>query len=121
MATRSHIGIQNKDGSIQYSYCHWDGYPSNNGKLLLENYNTEEKVRELLSYGSISSLDYNIEKTIFYSRDKGGDLICQTSFNKNVFNKDYGYLFYPEDNKWEYCQWNEKWSTLTEKICNNNE
>lgn len=37
-------------------YCHWDGYPSNNGKLLLENWMSAKKVRALMALGDLSSL-----------------------------------------------------------------
>ena len=60
MATRSTIGILNTDGSVTAVYCHWDGYPEHNGKILIENYTTEEKVRELIGLGSISSLGAKI-------------------------------------------------------------
>ncbi len=67
MATRSRIGMVKSDGKIVSVYCHWDGYPSHVGKLLLEDYNTLEKVAELLSHGSISSLYERIgEKHDFY-------------------------------------------------------
>ena len=55
MGTRSTIGVLNTDGSVTAVYCHWDGYPEHNGKILMENYTTEEKVRELIGLGSISS------------------------------------------------------------------
>lgn len=89
MATRSRIAIENTDGTVKSVYCHWDGYPSNNGALLLENYNDETKIRELISMGEISSLDENIKPkdpskhnfdnresgtTCFYHRDRGEDL-----------------------------------------------
>lgn len=74
MSTRSSIAIKNKDGSISAVYCHWDGYLENNGILLFEYYNTEEKVRELLSFGDISSLAVSIEKCEFYHRDRGEEL-----------------------------------------------
>lgn len=61
MSTRSRIGIVNEDGSVESIYSHWDGYPSHHGPLLLENYKTEEKVRKLISLGSISHLDENVE------------------------------------------------------------
>ena len=51
MATRSHIGIKNQDNSVTYIYCHWDGYPGHNGKILLNHYQTEDKVRELMKIG----------------------------------------------------------------------
>ncbi len=61
MGTRSNIGILEKNGSVKMSYCHWDGYPSWNGKILLENYNSEEKARSLVDLGSLSSLCENME------------------------------------------------------------
>ena len=56
MATRSRIGIQLSDESILSVYCHWDGYPEFNGVKLVENFNTREKVKELIDGGDISSL-----------------------------------------------------------------
>lgn len=56
MGTRSRIAIQNADGTLESIYCHWDGYPSNNGVILQEHYQDETKVRELISLGDLSSL-----------------------------------------------------------------
>lgn len=50
MSTRSTIGIK-ENGIIRSIYCHWDGYPENNGKILYEHYNSKEKVEELLRLG----------------------------------------------------------------------
>ena len=71
MATRSNIGIK-ADGGYRFIYSHWDGYPSNNGDILLNNYTTDEAVNDLITGGDISSLGDNLEKTIFYARDRGG-------------------------------------------------
>jgi len=74
MATRSTIGVLNTDGSVTAVYCHWDGYPENNGKLLMENYTTENAVRGLIELGSISSLGTSIgEKHPFskFENDSG--------------------------------------------------
>lgn len=60
MATRSRISMQMENGSIESIYCHWDGYPSNNGNLLLNHYTKEEKIKELISLGHISSLRENV-------------------------------------------------------------
>ena len=54
MGTRSRIGIQLKDNSILSVYCHYDGYPSFNGKVLREFYNTKEKVSQLINGGNMS-------------------------------------------------------------------
>jgi len=56
MSTRSRIGIRNQNGSITSIYCHHDGYPDGVGEVLLNNYKTEEKIRQLLSLGDLSSI-----------------------------------------------------------------
>jgi hypothetical protein len=121
MATRSTIGVLNSDGSVTGVYCHWDGYPEYNGVLLMENYATEEKVRELIELGSISSLGRQIgEKhpfskfelkdgevydeaayegwTTFYGRDRGEPDSNPTTFDSveqfvSEFGEEYNYLF----------------------------
>lgn len=60
MATRSRIGIENEDGTVSSVYCHWDGYPSNNGRILVAHYTDREKVKELISLGAISALKENV-------------------------------------------------------------
>ena len=56
MSTRSRIGLELADGSILSIYSHFDGYPSFNGVKLVENFNTREKVKELIDLGDISCL-----------------------------------------------------------------
>ena len=55
MGTRSRIGIQLSDDSILSVYHHWDGYPTWLGKILTVEYNTKEKVEELIDGGDMSS------------------------------------------------------------------
>ena len=55
MATRSAIGMQNRDGSVTAVYCHYDGYPEHNGAILLEHYG-RVKTQQLLALGDLSSL-----------------------------------------------------------------
>ena len=80
MATRSRIAIENQDGSVTSVYCHWDGYIKSNGVILNENYNTKDKVEELIALGDLSSLDITIDRTVSYHRDNGEDL------NQKPFN-----------------------------------
>ena len=54
MGTRSRIGIQLQDNSVLSVYCHYDGYPEFNGRILRDNYDTIEKVRELIDGGDMS-------------------------------------------------------------------
>lgn len=71
MATRSLIGKANENGSITSIYCHFDGYPSHNGFILKNYYDTEEKVDQLLELGNLSALFETTENCIAYGRDRG--------------------------------------------------
>jgi len=54
MATRSLIAFDNHD-TVTSIYCHFDGYLSGVGKVLLENYTLDvDKVEELMDGGDIS-------------------------------------------------------------------
>jgi hypothetical protein len=88
MSTRSLICRLTRDGfsepPIEGVYCHWDGYPSNNGRLLLDHYQDEEKLKRLLELGSLSflqaeigqkhgfgkALDEHPDWCLFYGRDR---------------------------------------------------
>ena len=86
MSTRSYIAMKTGENTYKAVYCHYNGYLSYNGVMLLENYNTADRVEQLLSLGNISSLREKIEPapeskhcfetpdddvTIFYGRDRG--------------------------------------------------
>jgi hypothetical protein len=61
MSTRSTIGyIDPKDGLFHYIFCHWDGYLSNNGRILRDHYKDLKKVKRLVALGSISSLEPHV-------------------------------------------------------------
>jgi hypothetical protein len=111
MGTRSTIAIQNEDGSVTGIYCHWDGYLSNNGRILQENYTDEESVRELIALGDLSSLGETIgsahdfdnaplNECNSYARDRGEkDVAARTEHNWRQFRAEHGqeydYLFTP--------------------------
>ena len=63
MSTRSRIGIAQDDGTVKSIYCHWDGYPSNNGKILLDHYTDRTKVESLIALGDISALEAEVAPT----------------------------------------------------------
>ena len=112
MATRSRIAIEDQDGTVRSIYCHWDGYPENNGAILFANYKTREKVESLISLGSLSSLHEEVEIpegvihdfqnqtggiTVAYHRDRGEDLSIANHKNVDDFIRgdveQYGYVF----------------------------
>jgi len=116
MATRSRIGIENQDGTVTSVYCHWDGYPENNGQILHDHYQDRKKVEKLIALGSISILSKEVDApeghtyktpvdgvTVAYHRDRGEPLQAKKSvYVENYFADDleeYGYLF-TKDNEW---------------------
>ena len=120
MATRSTIAIQREDGTVAQVYAHWDGYLEGNGALLVNYYNTPEKVEELIAQGDISSLGTSVGKrhpfsvfeakddadkaaqqeaedndwTTFYGRDRG-EPGCEARVYKDV--EDYETNYQPEE------------------------
>ena len=118
MSTRSNIAIRNADGSVTSVYCHWDGYPTNNGKILLRSYKTPTKVARLVKGGAISSLrdslftrkPHSFDKpaegvTVSYSRDRNEDWdYCKPTNYANEEEwrtgdlEEWGYLF--KDGSW---------------------
>jgi hypothetical protein len=75
MGTRSYIGVECEDG-IRAIYCHWDGYPEHNGRILQEHYTDFLKVCTLINNGDLSSLRENIEPTAEHTFDTPQDNVC---------------------------------------------
>ncbi len=133
MSTRSFIGYVNEKKEFEIVYCHFDGYLSNNGKILLENFKTLEKIKELLSYGDMSSLgksigskcDYHNSpptgvQCIFNNRDEGDELhrMYFTKLEelvKEAWGIDYIYIF--KNNKWYTLSHDKEYELLTEERC----
>lgn len=123
MATRSRIAIEHKDGIVDSIYCHWDGYPENNGRLLHEHYLDREKVEALIALGDISFLAPNVEPdpdgdhtftnpqdgvVVAYHRDRGeprksraaSQCTSREKFLKGDI-EEFGYLF-TKNGEWVY-------------------
>lgn len=120
MSTQSRIGYVESDGTVKSVYVHWDGYPSGNGRILLDHYDTLERVIELVSLGSLSSLREKVfpeegtehtfdnpqeDVCVAYHRDRGEgwNSVCPR-IDKSVDDfmecgvGEYGYLF--KDGRW---------------------
>ena len=124
MSTRSYIVIERKkeDGNKWYEgiYCHHDGYPSWNGRILQENYQDRKLVEELISLGDMSSLNEELYPTvgkedehsyehpekgvcIFYGRDRGEEGVEPKEVDLNKLASDCWIEFvyiYTLDGKW---------------------
>lgn len=136
MGTRSMIGIENSNGAVTGIYCHWDGYPEHNGKILRDHYTTVTKINRLMKLGDLSSLGPEIGKKHkfdtfgmlkneslayekrtagwckAYGRDRGEDGTEATlykdvaSFLADDRGQDYTYIF--RKGKWECFDYKNK-------------
>lgn len=123
MSTTSTIGYY--DGkTVKFIYCHWDGYLSHNGKILLEHYTDVEKIKELVSLGAISTLRSRVKPNydefhsfdaslgdvvVAYGRDRGEKIVIMSEPSsdlqkalKNAKNQQYAYVFDIETDAWYY-------------------
>ena len=124
MSTNARIGLKLEDGSILSAYHHWDGYPEWLGRILKQEYNTKEKVAELLDGGNMSSCwsdnVYDYEKQEFVKRDPqpeyyGGDSEAprlSRNFTQFAFDSKSGeeFLYLYSENEWNGFSINHKYA-----------
>ena len=126
MGTRSRIGIQLSDDSILSVYCYYDGYPEFNGVKLVENFNTREKVKELIDGGDISCLWTNAgwdnetlpETGPLYYSSRGED--CPPALDANKYDylaegEEYAYIYTLND-EWVCYNMNQFSDKLPEVV-----
>ena len=129
MSTNSRVAIQLKNRKIKSIYVHWDGYLSGVGQDLLDFYNTEEKVNELLELGNLSILGTSIgEKVDFdkfdsrenkqclaYGRDRGDEESEAKKHLDSENEQEYNYLF--KNGVWLFRKWDKKiYKELTKEL-----
>lgn len=113
---------------------HFDGYLEWAGVILFRNYNTDDKVFQLISLGDLSVLDANIgtnfdasdehrrdekrneHQCVAYHRDYGRPLhISEGHTLEEVFElEDYAYFWDGED--WVYCPYGKPLAMLKDLI-----
>lgn len=87
MGTRSYIALQIEEDEYLTIFCHYNGYPDDNGAILAEHYDKQEKVESLIQLGDLYFLRSKLEPnpdlphnhstpqpnvTIAYNRDEAG-------------------------------------------------
>ena len=93
MATRSAIAIKHGRDTIKSVYCHWDGYPEHNGRILQEYWFTRILINQLIEMGDISSLGATIgEKVEFDATPEyiQNDFEMAISYQCVFYNRDRG-------------------------------
>ena len=89
MSTRSRIGMLLPDGKVKHIYCHYDGYPENNGKILLQHYTDSAKVEALMNLGDLSILEAEIgEKHDFDSHSHTSRVCLAYGRDRNEANTE---------------------------------
>lgn len=110
MATRSLIGLENQDGSINYVYCHYDGYPEYQLKMLSEHYQDRAKVAELISNGDMSQLKEEIGLISFYKDSHKEVVDIEVCFSPEAYRDKMGKYgceycyFLSKEGEWKYFE-----------------
>ncbi len=98
MGTRSTIALEFADGTVEQVYCHWDGYLSNNGKILAGHYINPFKLKELIALGGFSSLEATVEGTAATAYTNRGEALAVEKFKdfaeyqREVAQEEYDYI-----------------------------
>ena len=123
ISTRSYIAKKIGEDAYLTIYCHADGYLTYNGAMLLDRYNTPERVDALLALGDLSTLQEKLEPdpnlphsfdyderqegvTVAYGRDRGetgteARVATLADLNDESNWTEYVYIF-DENNQWKY-------------------
>jgi len=63
MGTRSNIAYEKENGKVVVMYCHYDGYPEYNGRVLQEHYSHPNQATALVDNGYQSGLKETLEES----------------------------------------------------------
>jgi hypothetical protein len=120
MGTSSMIAKCNEDGTVTATYCHYDGYLSYNGKLLVEFYNTPEKANAVATAGYISGLKEDLQVSLDESVHTNEAPVQYNSVEdflstgREFCSADYLYLF--DGDAWFYASTMQSGPCLMEEV-----
>lgn len=141
MSTRSIIAKQVDEDKYLTIFCHYNGYPDDNGATLVKHYNTPERVDALLALGDLEVLCEKIEPTpqtahtadvpqpgvtVAMQRDmhlsgcEAVEMTREELIEPEYEGIEYTYVF-SQDGKWLYFPTGEEyeWRDLKEDLENN--
>jgi hypothetical protein len=132
MSTNSTITVRTADNERKSIYCHWDGYPENNGAILLEFYNDHETAKQLVEHGYLSALRPKIKPDqskphsfdnaqsdvcIYYGRDRG-ETGVETEILKNSESpREEEFNYYFDGANWFVKPYGGRRRILSRKLC----
>lgn len=72
MSTNSMIAYYDgASDSVVATYCHYDGYPEHNGKMLVQHYNNSSDAKKVALAGYISGLEADLSESVSKSANRG--------------------------------------------------
>ena len=92
MSTRSFIGFDNGI-RLEGNYCHYDGYPSHVGKILVEHHNSYEACRAIATGVQIRNFDHDGTIARFSDGPESGTEYADSAYELLTNGYDYVYLF----------------------------
>jgi hypothetical protein len=108
MGTSSNIAYQKPNGKVVVMYCHYDGHPKYNGKILYNHYNHQKKAIALVDNGYQSGL----KPTIIESNE--------TRVHKHlpdVYHSLHAFMLNRVDDvNWIYLFANNEWKVAESKL-----
>lgn len=137
MSTNSRIGKLLPNGKVKTITCHWDGYVHGGvGEDLLNHWNDEIKIDELLKLGNLSALgkeigeeqnfndiqSHNQDWCLAYGRDRGEKKMEAKIIPLEEFEKDlnWPYLYLFKDGEWffyyTYGDRYQGWKTISSAL-----
>lgn len=97
MSTRSFIGFDNGI-RLEGNYCHYDGYPSHVGKILVQHHNSYKAMQDLVKGSQIRNFDHDGTVCRFGDGDPGVEYANSVV---EIMNSGYDYAYLFSNGEWK--------------------
>ena len=105
MGTRSNIAYERPNGQVVVTYCHYDGYPSYNGVILNENYDTPKTAEELANQGYLSSLKPTLKDSLEGRANHDAPMVYHSLHSYlNDIQWDIEWIYIFRRGQWYVCE-----------------
>ena len=112
MSTHCSIAMLLPTGKVRSIYCHYDGYTSHTGEILLAHYSTLEAVSQLLDLGDLGCLNSTVKTCEQLAYGGPADLSEKSQYLDDR-GQEYNYLF-QLGQWWVNFRTNDSWVLLSE-------
>lgn len=105
MSTHCGIGIKRKNGAVDATYCHFDGYLDGVGENLKNFFRDADKVSNLVSMGDLRGISDSGEVEVFDDEvgfDDKHFRSVEEFLQSDLGTLEYTYLFDEDTNRWYF-------------------